>query len=278
MGADMRVSPQALDKISSIIYKKAGLFLQRRDKDKIVRFLEGELKKGTIKSVDSFIKSLETSQNQMNKLLDVVTINETYFFRHKSHFDVMEKELLPKLFKEKASVKMWSAACSTGEEPYTMAIVALEVMERLKTKRSVQIIANDISQEALAKAREGVYSDYSIRFVPPKLLEKYFTKTPDGKYRISQRVKSLVQFRLMSLTDERQMRTIGNRVDIAMCRNVLIYFDTESRAKAIRLIVENLNPGGYLFLGPSESARNVVRNLKIVLFPGAIVYVKEQAK
>ena len=270
----MGISPEKLDQIAQIIYKRTGLFLQRRDKDKIKKFLEDSMSKGLVRDLNKYVSTLETNTNNLNKLLDVVTINETFFFRHQGQFKIIEKELLPKLFKEKASVKLWSAACSTGEEPYTLAIVALEVMEKMKIKRSVQIIANDISQEAINKAIKGEYSNYSIRMVPPELLNKYFVKTPEGKYRIKEQVKALVKFRLLSITEERHMKQIGNKVDIAMCRNVLIYFDPPARKKALELIVMNLNVGGYLFLGPSESARGMVKNLKLVLFPGAIAYMK----
>ena len=269
------MTDKAIDKIAEIIYRKGGIYLQRKDREKVAKFVDKKIKSGEFKSAEEIARKLETSKTLLEELFDAITVNETYFFRHKSHFDILEREILPNLFSKKSSVKLWSAACSTGEEPYTLGIVALEVLERTKARANVKILANDISKEALKKAQEGVYDKYSIRFVPPDLLRKYFTKTPDGKFKISDRVKRLVQFRLLSITDERDMRSVGNQVDVAMCRNVLIYFDTESRKKALNLIVDNLNKGGYLFLGPAESARGLVEGIKIVLFPGAIVYVKE---
>ncbi len=262
------------ERIAGIVYERSGIYLQRKDWLKIKKFLEQKIASGEVKTAEDLIQKLKSSRKLLNDLLDAVTINETYFFRHKSQFDVIEKELLPKLFKEKPSVKMWSAACSTGEEPYTMAIVAKLVMERMGVRKFVKIVANDVSQEAIDKAKEGIYNRYSVRYVPKEILSKFFTKTPDGKYAISEEIKKMVDFRLLSITDERDMRSIGNRVDIAMCRNVLIYFDTESKRKALKLITENLLVGGYLFLGPSESARGVVENLKVVLFPGAIAYTR----
>ncbi len=264
-----------LQEIAKIVYQKSGIYLQRKDWDKIKKFVEKKIEQKEARSVKDITSKLSVSRALINELLDAVTINETYFFRHKSQFDVMEREILPNLFREKAAVRLWSAACSTGEEPYTMAIVARMVMEKLKTTRTVRIIANDISQEALQKAKEGVYDSYSVRYVPRELLSRFFTKRPDGKYQISPEIKRMVDFKLLSITDERDMRSIGNRIDVAMCRNVLIYFDQQAKKKALELITGNLNRGGYLFLGPSESARGLVPNLKIVLFPGAIAYMKE---
>ncbi|NPA15205.1 MAG: protein-glutamate O-methyltransferase CheR [Deferribacteres bacterium] len=271
----MEISYKELDEISKIIYRTSGLYLQKRDKDKLLKYIEKKLAEGRFRSLEHFKKELEHSKSVLYEVFDVLTINETFFFRHKSHFNILEKEILPKLFKEKQSVKLWSAACSTGEEPYSMAITALEVMEKLKIKKTVRVIANDISQKVLKVAQEGVYGSYAIRFVPPDILKKYFIKQPDGKYKISPKVKSMVRFMHLSLTDEAGMKRIGNDIDVVFCRNVLIYFDIESRKKALSLIHYNMNKGAYLFLGPAESARGLIKGLKIVLFPGAIVYCKE---
>ncbi len=271
----MEISYRELEEISKIIYKNSGLYLQKRDKDKLIKYIETKLLEGKFKSVEHFKKELERSKTLLYEVFDVLTINETYFFRHKSHFDILEREILPKFFKEKENIKLWSAACSTGEEPYSMAIVALELMERLKVKKTVRVIANDISKKVLEVAQEGVYGDYALRFVPPEILRKYFIKQPGGKYKISPKVKSMVRFLHLSLTDEAGMKRLGNEVDVVFCRNVLIYFDTESRKKALSLIHYNMNKGAYLFLGPAESARGLIKGLKIVLFPGAIVYYKE---
>ena len=272
----MKVDRNLLEQLSSIIYAKAGLFLQRRDLDKLKSFIEKQISAGRFKSPQDVLREATRSRSFLNELLDVVTINETYFFRHKSHFDVLQNKILPEFFSQRGKVKLWSAGCSTGEEPYTLAIVAKEVQKSLG-RGMVQVVANDVSQEAIAKAKEGVYNQYSIRFVPPDILDRYFEKLPDGRYRVKDEVRSLVQFMLLSITSETDMARIRNMVDVAMCRNVLIYFDENSRKKALQLIADNLRIGGYLFLGPAESARGVVKNLKMVLFPGAVAYRKESA-
>ncbi len=271
----MNIDYRELEEINRIIYRNSGLYLQKRDKDKLIKYIESKLDGGKFKSIEHFKRELIKSKHLLYEIFDVLTINETFFFRHKTHFDLLEKEILPKLFNDKERIKLWSAACSTGEEPYSMAIVALEVMEKLKVRKRVSIVANDISQKALEVAKEGVYGDYSVRFVPSDILRKYFIKQPGRKYKISPKVKSMVSFLHLSLTDELGMRRLGNEVDVVFCRNVLIYFDTESKKKALTLIHYNMNKGAYLFLGPAESARGLIKGLRIILFPGAIVYRKE---
>lgn len=184
-----------LDTLSRIIHQKAGLYLKQSDKAKLQKYLEELMSKGEIKSFDEAVSKVSTSRTFLNQILDVITINETYFFRHKNQFDVLEKQILPEVFKKYRRANLWSAGCSTGEEPYTMAIVSLEVATALEMGSSnIKILANDISEKALERAQKGVYDNYAVRFVPKNLLEKYFEKLPDGRFKIRQKIKIVSSF------------------------------------------------------------------------------------
>lgn len=202
-----------------------------------------------------YLQSHLDGDNELIELLNLVTIKETHFFRTDSHFAALCEKLLPEILdrhsKEwlkthiRPSMRIWSAGCSTGEEPYT---IALCVLSSMKTADVVEILASDVSSLALRKAYEGQYSKRSVKNVDRQLIAKYF-KEEDGKYLIKNEIKSKVKFFQHNLVSDRYPK----HVDVIFCRNVTIYFNKETTREIVQKFHKSLNDGGYLLLGHSES-------------------------
>lgn len=222
-----------------------------------------------------YIKYDPNREEELNTIADILTTNETYFFREDYQLRAFKEEILPELKarKEKAfnnEIRIWSAGCSTGEEPYTIAMLILE-SGILKDTR-VEIFASDISQRVLQVARKGIYSKPSFRATDEAYIRKYFEGT-DGKYRIKDDVKRLVNFGHLNLMDTARIKLL-KPMDVIFCRNVIIYFDTESKKKVIDNFYDVLNEGGYLLLGHAESLMNVSARFQLCHLKNDLVYQK----
>ena len=185
------------------------------------------------------------------------------------------KDVLDKLkAARQRRLRIWSAGCSTGEEPYTIAIILHEVLRTELAAWDIRITANDLSEAVLSQAREAVYTDYSLRTTPKELIPRYFT--PDGaNFRLKPEVKRLVSFGQINLSDRVQLKRV-ERSHIVFCRNVIIYFDDEMKKNVINAFYDNLLPGGQLLIGHSESLHNISRAFRPKHYPGAIIYSKEE--
>lgn len=192
---------------------------------------------------------------------------------------MFSKDVLPELLNRKAAqkgdfrLKIWSAGCSTGEEPYTIAIILKERLEYFDDW-DIEILGSDISERVLKFAQEAVYMPRSLKDVPEYIRLKYFEYNPSQKvYKLKDKIKRLVTFRYLNLYDEHKMRLMRN-YDVIFCRNVLIYFDEESRRKVVEYFYDALNPGGYIFLGHSESILRITKAFEIVYFENNIAFRK----
>jgi chemotaxis protein methyltransferase CheR len=195
---------------------------------------------------------------ELAKLVDELTTNETYFLRERSQLRALIEEILPELAVRRRDqgggpLNIWSAGCSSGEEPYSIVMLALEA--GLKPGQDLRVYASDISRPALQKARRGVYRQASFREVHGGMRHKYFTEK-DGLWRISDAVKAQVDFIHLNLFDRSRIALL-NQMDVVLCRNVIIYFDAEAKKGVIQTFSEKLRPAGYLLLGHSESLINV---------------------
>ena len=205
-------------------------------------------------SVASYLYELRRSapgSDELAELVDELTTNETYFFRELDQLRALISEIVPdrRLGAEDRPVHIWSAGCSTGEEPYTIAMLALEA--GLVPGRDLRIYASDISPSVLKAARRGVYRRASFRETPDAMRDKYFIEKGGG-FQILDDVKKLVDFIQLNLLDASKIGLLG-RMDVILCRNVIIYFDQETKERVIRTFYDHLEPGGYLLLGHSES-------------------------
>lgn len=260
------------DEISGLIYAKFGIVLGVRDREKLRRFWREYNLPESIESIEMILGNTEL----LHKLLDAITVGETFFFRHESQFLVLEK-LMVDLGKKYKELRIWSAGCSTGEEPYSIAIVAYKVFGE-DAKNRVVIIANDINREAIEKALMGVYGRHSFRACSKDIIDNFFNKIDDDTYEVKDHIKKLVKFYVFSLTSQEDVRRYVGMLTchIIFCRNVIIYFDESSRRVAVNNFYDALVPGGYIFLAPTETIRDLSQGrFEFVISTGGIFYVKK---
>ncbi len=214
---------------------------------------------------------------ELASIVDILTVNETYFFREQNQLKAFTEEVLPELKlanREGKRLRIWSAGCSTGEEPYTIAMLILE--KGLLYNWDIEIVGSDINQRVLQAARSGTYRKNSFRTTDQYFLRKYF-REEDSLFRISDTVKQYVNFNHLNLLDPFKIKLIGS-VDIIFCRNVLIYFDHASRKKVVEMFNERLVDGGYLLLGHAESLINLSTAFTLRHYKYDMVYQKPVRK
>ena len=211
---------------------------------------------------------------EIAQLVDILTTNETYFFRERSQLSALIDEIVPELVVHRRHsmsprpVSIWSAGCSSGEEPYS--IVALAIEAGLEPARDIRVYASDISRPMLTKSRRGVYRESSFRETSAELREKYFTEK-DGLFRICDEIKKHVDLIHLNLMDESKLSLLG-AMDVIVCRNVIIYFDSDTKKRVIQSFYDRLNPGGYLLLGHSESLINLSTAFELKHVGRSLVY------
>lgn len=217
------------------------------------------------------------SEEELTSIVDILTVNETYFFREKNQLKTFSEELLPDLLetkKDKKRLRIWSAGCSTGEEPYTIAMLILE--NGFFHDWYIEILGSDINQRVLHVARSGVYRKNSFRTTEQFFIDKYFIEQ-NGLFRIADNVKQYVNFNLLNLLDPYKVKLVG-KMDVIFCRNVLIYFDLLSRKKVVGTFSERLAEGGYLLLGHAESLMNISTAFTLKHFQYDMLYQKPKKK
>ncbi|TAN44311.1 MAG: protein-glutamate O-methyltransferase CheR [Nitrospirae bacterium] len=263
--------------IRDFIYEKSGIFIPDNKKYFLENRLGRRVQEKSLKGYEDYLYVVKfgADKNEMVKLFDLVTTNETFFFREPQQFDVFTGELFNRITAENAKggrrdIKIWCAASSTGEEPYTIAMLLLEKPEA-KALRT-EIYASDISESVLASAKAASYGSYAVRNISELYMKKYFSVT-NQQYQLSSSVKSMVKYMKINLMDDKDVRAVRG-VDVIFCRNVLIYFDEKAKQKAVSLMYDALRPNGYLFVGTSESLHNITRAFRPVIINKVIVYQK----
>ncbi|MBI3811489.1 MAG: protein-glutamate O-methyltransferase CheR [Nitrospirae bacterium] len=242
-----------------LMYAQSGVVLDERAK----YFVENRLLHSVLRlQLDNFrdyyfyLKYDRKKNEELANVIDLLTIHETYFFREEQQLKSFSEEILPEILSKKGdskSLRIWSAGCSTGEEPYTISMMLQEKPEFKDW--SIEIFATDISQRVLQSARRGLYQPSSFRTTDPKYLAKYFKKE-ESAFRISDSVRKNVVFLHLNLLDANKLAFI-NPMDIIFCRNVIIYFDMAAKRKVIETFHAKLKDNGYLLLGHSESLINI---------------------
>ena len=273
------MSDETFVELRDVIYRLCGIYYTESKK----YLLEGRISKRLIarnfKNFEEYVEFIKSPLNrvEINQLFEAITINETYFFRADQQFEAFEKIIVPEIIKNRSVInpyfRIWSAACSTGEEAHTLAIIILEKLKPIFPNIQFQILATDINNAVLESAKSGIYKEYSIRNIPPYFLNKYFKKQ-GASYALSEEVKNMVKFTNLNLYDQNQMRSVMN-CDIIFCCNVLIYFDIPSKQQVVSYLYDSLNKGGYLFIGYSESLHGISKAFKLIHLPKAMAYKKE---
>jgi len=273
----LMLTEEIFRQIRDFIYEKSGIFIPDNKKYFIENRLGKKIQEKNLKGYEDYLYILKFGgdRNEMSTLFDLVTTNETFFFREPQQFDVFSGELMARIITEntkagRKDIRIWSAASSTGEEPYTIGMVLLEKPEARAMKK--EIYASDISESVLTSARAAVYGSYAVRNIPENYLNKYFINTSQ-QYQLATSVKSLVKLMKVNLIDEKESKAIRG-MDVVFCRNVLIYFDEKAKQKAVSQLYDSLRPNGYLFVGTSESLHNITRAFKPTVINKVIIYQK----
>ncbi len=255
------LSANDFSKLSSFIYEKCGIKLPDSKKIMIEARLRKRLRDLNIDSYSEYCQMLFSSRNdnkEITQMIDLVTTNKTDFFREPRQFNFLSDIALPELEDKygagtKRPLRIWSAGCSTGEEPYTISIVLNEFAKE-KNKFSYNILATDISTHVLEIAKLGIYEEERTQVIPNPLMHKYFLKSKNKEkkvVRIIPELRKTIDFQWLNFMDNNF--SITGKFDAIFCRNVIIYFDKETQDRLIAKLIDYLVPGGYLFLGHSES-------------------------
>ena len=226
----------------------------------------------------SYLVMHEKRETELRTLLNEITVGETYMFRSPQQLEALRTVVLPQLALAKSNIgfkrlRIWSAGCSTGEEPYTLAIFLSEQSEGLLKGWSFDILATDINDTSLLAARTGIYGEYALRNTSPELRRKYFVEVDAKRWQVGPQLKKMVRFERTNLGDDSRM-VFHKGMDIIFCCNVLIYFSLASKRKVVQHFYSNLMSNGYLFLGHAESLFQIDDHFRLVHFPGAIGYWK----
>lgn len=272
--------------IRDLIYGVAGIF----HTDNRLGFLEDrcgrrmkELKITSLRQYHELLTRSAERTSEMHLLLNEITVGETCFFRNQPQLAALQHLVLPSIATSKEKVpfkhlRIWSAGCSTGEEPYTLAIILMEEAARLLRGFTFEIIATDLNDRSLVRAQEGVYGDYALRNVSPEILRKYYEPVSGTKeFRVRDEVRRYVKFSRLNLLDDSRMVFVKS-IDVIFCCNVLIYFDGVSKKRVIQHFYNNLLAHSYLFLGHAESLFGIHDDFRLVHFPGAMAYIKTPVK
>ena len=279
--AQDQLSQDDFEAIRDFIHEKSGIWFPDNKKYIIENRLFKRMEELGLDCCRDYLyrAKYDTSMKEFDTLMDLITTNETSFFRNLPQLDTFSEDVLPRILGQISKnrykrLKIWSAGCSSGEEPYTLAILLRENLADIQNW-NIEIIANDISQSALYSARKGVYSQSSLRNTDQKIILKYFQLEND-QYRIKDEVRRLVKFNHLNLNDRRQVSLIKD-CDVIFCRNVMIYFSKDAKKNLVKQFYRCLKPDGYLFIGHSETLHGISRSFELEYLKNALVYRRATA-
>jgi chemotaxis protein methyltransferase CheR len=275
--ADYDLTTEEFQKLRDFFYEKTGMFFEDVKRYFVARRASERMRAVGTSDFRSYFSLLrfEPSAGELQQLVNLMTVNETYFFREEYQLQCLVRSILPEVARRRTAgrhIRIWSVPCSTGEEAYSVAIYLLEQWPKLGDF-DVELVASDIDTTVLEAARRGVYGDRAVAPLPQRYLQKYFTAEARGVHRITDELSSAIDFCPANLHDAESSRRFRD-FDVIFCRNMLIYFDDLSRRKAADILFDALAPGGFLCLGHSESMSRISPLFEIRKFPDAIVYQK----
>jgi len=271
-----------LMRIRDLIYQVAGIF----HPDNKLRLLNDRcsrrMKERDVKTLHEYFQCLTVQpsrQAELVALLNEITIGETCFFRNQPQLDALRQIVIPKMLEIKSKgpfrrLRIWSAGCSTGEEPYTLSMLLMEEASSRLRDWTLEILATDLNERSLAHAKSALYGTYSTRHLTPHYRQKYFSAVGE-QLQVQPAARTGITFNRLNLSDDARM-TFMKGLDVIFCCNVLIYFDLASKRRVIQHFYDDLLPHGYLFLGHSESLYGVSDDFRLVHLPGATAYVKAE--
>jgi chemotaxis protein methyltransferase CheR len=270
----------ALVKLRDLIYRISGIFHAENKFYLLALRSRRRMKEIGSNTFADYLHQLTaraTRDVEMRSLLNEITIGETCFFRSQPTIDAVSKIIFPKIValpgkQALKRVRVWSAGCSTGEESYTLSILFLEQIQPKFKDWKIEIVATDLNDDSLAKCREGIYGEYSVRNLNPQMREKYF-RQEGNLYRVKDAVRAAVKFDRLNLQDQSKMLFMKG-FDLVFCANVLIYFDSAAKKRTVEHFYNGLVPGGHFFLGECETLFGIYEQFRLVHFPGSTGYYK----
>jgi chemotaxis protein methyltransferase CheR len=264
-------------KFCEFFYRKTGIMFDAKKKYFVERRIIDRMNKIGCTTFREYFSTIrfEASGAELQCLVNQMTVNETYFFREDYQFKALVQGILPDLAalrKNKEPIRIWSVPCSSGEEPYSLAIYMLEHWADAD-RYDIQILASDIDSTILAAASAGIYDERSLQRLSPELIRKYFVRQKDRRYRISDEIRGSIDFFQGNVVDPQFMRMFRS-IDVIFCRNMLIYFDDKSRRETIEAMYDCLRPGGYICLGHAESMSRISSLFRPRRHADSIIYQK----
>jgi chemotaxis protein methyltransferase CheR len=259
------------EKFRSLIYKESGITFSDTNRTILESRLRERVKLASVSTVGEYYNCIQKDSEELKVLLDAVTTNLTRFFRNTAHFDTLTKYVIPDLLKHKAAkgdkeIRLWSAGCSTGEEPYTIAMILKDI---LPFGMTCKLVASDISLKCLITGKEGFYPETRVDGISPQYLTRFFEKKGNG-YQVKDEIKNLIRFDYHNLKNDSGLRNL----DIVFCRNVLIYFDEAAQKAAVDRFWDAMSNHSFLFIGHSESLFGMDTKFEFLKTEWACIYKK----
>ncbi len=248
----------------SYIQSNYGINLSNK-KQLIEGRMSNYLESKGISNFSQYIRIIKTNNSEeVTNLINRLTTNHTFFYREDTHYKFMKEQILPAIEAEKTNktLELWSAGCSSGEEAYTAAMALDEYFSFKKSAWKINIVATDISKNVLSKAKLGIYGEDSVKNLPIAWKNKYLVKTNEG-FKVTDNIKKSVDFSVFNLMNQIPFN-FKNRFDIVFCRNVMIYFDLKTKSELIIRLYDAVKPGGYLFIGHSETVPRDCSSFKYI--------------
>ena len=275
----LELKPEDFALFRDFIHDKTGMYFAENKTYLVKNRLANRMSQLGVKSYKDYFYMIkyDTTNTEFNALVNLLTTNETSFFRNLPQLQAFSDEVLPLVMKAKnekgdKNLRIWSAGCSTGEEPYTLSMMIMEKMPD-HARYNIEIISNDIADGVLQAARKGIYHELSLRTTPQMYIDKYFVKK-GNVYHINEIAKKYVKFSQINMLDQVKMSLIKD-IDVIFCRNVTIYFSDEAKRKVVKSFYSSLVKGGYYFIGHAESLHGISKSFKLVYLKNGLVYQKD---
>ncbi|MHB8255542.1 MAG: CheR family methyltransferase [Acidiferrobacter sp.] len=282
MSPESKIPHDLMSRFSDFIAAVLGLHFPRRrwhDLERGVRSALHDLAQPDIRTCIEWLMSRTPTKSDIELLASHLTVGETYFFRDEKSFDALEMTILPELIRRRRGgekrLRLWSAGCCTGEEPYSLAILLRRMIPDWDNW-AITLLATDINPHFLRKAEKGLYSPWSFRATPSWVKERYFEEAAAGQFQINTQARRQVTYSYLNLAEDvyPSLLTNTNAMDVIFCRNVLMYFSAERALRAVDHLYDCLVRGGWLIVSPSEASQTLFHRFTTVMLPGAILYQK----
>lgn len=271
------LSLEEFRRFRDLLHRQSGIYLEESKLDSVRISLVTRATRLGYTSLTTYYDALARDESEFNELLNLVTINETSFFRFPAQFDALRTTVLPEIMAAKdpgaRAIRIWSAGCSTGEEPYSISMTLADAGIEVAGYKP-QVLGTDVSTKALARAKAAVYGPRAMLNVPADVVSRHFEPTASGDHRVVERVRRMVDFGYQNLIKEPYPLSLMGNWDVIFCRNVTIYFRIESTRRVVRNFYDSLNPGGYLFIGHSETLTSISDDFEAVEIGGVFLYRK----